>query len=69
MSNSVRSRRKECGLTQEELARQCNVSRQTIIAMEKGVHEPSLNLALRISFALASTVDGLFKLDGAPTNQ
>ena len=34
MKNTIRERRKARGLSQEELARQCGVSRQTINAIE-----------------------------------
>lgn len=65
IANFVRSRRQEAGLTQEQLAAQCGVSRQTIIALEKGGYEPSLGLAMRVAAALAVSVDDLFLLEDA----
>ena len=38
-------------MTQQELAQQVGVTRQTIIAMEKGKYSPSLELAFRIALA------------------
>jgi putative transcriptional regulator len=63
ITNSVRERRKAAGLTQEELSRICGVSRQTIIAVERRLHEPTLSLALRLATALDTTVDELFALE------
>lgn len=67
VANVVRIRRTAAGLTQEELSRRCGVSRQTIIAIERRVHEPALALALRIATALECTVDDLFTWETAPT--
>lgn len=66
IDNLVRVYRHAAALTQEELAARCQVSRQTIIALEKGNYEPSLGLALRIASTLSVGVDELFKLKGAP---
>jgi putative transcriptional regulator len=44
--------RKDLKLTQEELAQQVDVTRQTIIALEQGKYNPSLLLAYRITKAL-----------------
>ncbi len=38
-------------MTQQELAQKVGVTRQTIIAMEKGKYSPSLDLAFRIALA------------------
>lgn len=56
----VRSRRREVGLTQQELAARVGVSRQTIISMETGDYAPSVYLALRIARELAVTVEDLW---------
>ena len=63
VTNSVRARRQELGLTQEALAAACEVSRQTIIALERGGHEPTLRLAMRLSRVLGTRVDELFRED------
>lgn len=65
LDNSVRQRRQASELTQEALAARCLVSRQTIIALEKGNYEPSLGLALRLATALGATVEDLFRLEDA----
>jgi putative transcriptional regulator len=56
----VRTRRREVGLTQAELAAAVHVSRQTVISIESGGYAPSVYLALRIARALDSRVEDLF---------
>lgn len=60
MENIIRNRRKELGLSQEELARRCGVSRQTINAIENNKYDPTLSLAFRLASELLLTVDTLF---------
>ena len=60
MENVIRSRRKELGLSQEELAKKCGVSRQTVNAIENNRYDPTLSLAFRLARELAITVDELF---------
>lgn len=60
MKNSIRDRRKESGISQEELAKKCSVSRQTINAIENNKYDPSLSLAFRLAAELGATVDELF---------
>ena len=60
MENCIRQRRKELGLSQEELARKCGVSRQTVNAIENNKYDPTLSLAFRLARELALTVDALF---------
>ena len=57
---AVRVRRRECALTQQELADAVGVSRQTLISMETGDYAPSVYLALRIARALESSVEALW---------
>ena len=47
-------------LSQEELARRVGVSRQTILAIEKGEYNPTLKLCLEICRVLGKTLDELF---------
>src|SRR4051812_7904930 len=47
--NHVKKTREQNNITQEELAAAVGVSRQTIIAIEKGNYEPSLGLAMKIA--------------------
>jgi len=47
-------------LSQDELAKMCEVSRQTINAIENNKYDPSLELAFRLAKHLRTTVDRLF---------
>ena len=60
MPNSIRQRRKQLGLLQEQLAKKCGVSRQTINAIENDKYDPTLALAFKLAAALGVTVDELF---------
>lgn len=65
ISNQIRRLRFERGeLTQEELARRCGVTRQTIISLEAGRYTPSLELAFRISRAVGVGVEDVFTWTG-----
>jgi putative transcriptional regulator len=59
MSNLVRHR-KAAGMTQEDLAQRVDVTRQTIIAIEKGNYVPSVLLALKIANVFNTTVERIF---------
>ncbi|ADG80677.1 Transcriptional regulator, XRE family OS=Tsukamurella paurometabola (strain ATCC 8368 / DSM/ CCUG 35730 / CIP 100753 / JCM 10117 / KCTC 9821 / NBRC 16120/ NCIMB 702349 / NCTC 13040) OX=521096 GN=Tpau_4108 PE=4 SV=1 [Tsukamurella paurometabola] len=61
--NPVRTRRRARRVTQAELAATIGVSRQTVVAVEKGDYAPSVYLALRIARALEATVEELFPLE------
>ncbi|MBP7842905.1 helix-turn-helix transcriptional regulator [Candidatus Woesebacteria bacterium] len=50
-------------LTQEELAKILGVTRQTIIAIEKGNYTPSVLLALKIARFFKKPVESIFKLE------
>ncbi|MCF8716462.1 helix-turn-helix transcriptional regulator [Joostella atrarenae] len=63
MKNNVKAKRKAKGLTQEELAIQLSVSRQTIISIESGRYVPSTVLSLKIAKFLEKNVEELFILD------
>ncbi len=58
----LRDIRKRKKITQEELARAVGVTRQTIIAIEKGKYLPSLTLALKIAKFLGLKVEDIFVL-------
>lgn len=60
--NSVLQERTKHNMTQELLAQTVDVSRQTIIAIEKGKYTPSVALALRIAHAFGVRVEDLFRL-------
>lgn len=56
----MKEARKEKALSQEELARLADVSRQTINMIERGDFNPSLQLCIRICRILGKTLDELF---------
>jgi DNA-binding XRE family transcriptional regulator len=58
--NAVSLHRIRAGWTQEQLARIVDVSRQTIIAIERGNYAPSTTLALKIAEALEVPIDRVF---------
>jgi len=62
IENTVSIHRTRKGVTQEELASEVNVSRQTIIALEKGNYAPSILLALKIATFFNTSVEKLFKI-------
>jgi len=47
-------------MSQDDLAKSCGVSRQTISAVEKGDYNPTINLCIAICKALDKTLDELF---------
>lgn len=47
-------------MTQEELAQKVAVTRQTIIAIEKGNYSPSLELAFKIAQAFGVSIEEVF---------
>lgn len=52
------------GMTQQELAEQAGVTRQTILSIEKGRYSPSVALAIRLGRILGASVEELFELEG-----
>ena len=60
MENIIRNKRKELGLSQQELAKKCGVSRQTVNAIENNKYDPTLALAFCLAKELQITVDELF---------
>ena len=58
--NQVRQSRRTADMTQAELAKRVDVSRQTIVSIEGGDYAPSVFLALRIAEVLDTTVEDLF---------
>ncbi|MCR4788138.1 MAG: helix-turn-helix transcriptional regulator [Lachnospiraceae bacterium] len=56
----MKSARAALDLSQDDLAKKCEVSRQTISAIEKGDYNPTINLCISICKALDKTLDDLF---------
>jgi putative transcriptional regulator len=50
-------------MTQQQLARKVGVTRQTIIALEKGKYSPSLELAFRIALVFDVPLEKVFSYD------
>ncbi len=63
VTNNVESYRKKAGVTQEELGQSVNVTRQTIISIEKGNYVPSVLLALKISQYFKVPLEKVFKYE------
>jgi molybdate-binding protein/DNA-binding XRE family transcriptional regulator len=62
VENRIRSRRQAAGLSQQELATRCGLTRQAVNAIEAGHYIPSTLVALRLSMALGCRVEELFRL-------
>ncbi|KIL74755.1 helix-turn-helix transcriptional regulator [Bacillus badius] len=60
MENKIKEYREKSGLSQGKLAEKCNVSRQTINAIENNKYDPSLQLAFDIARTLKVTMEELF---------
>jgi len=56
-------------MTQDDLARQVGVRRETILYLEKGKYNPSLLLAHQIAQTLKTTIDDLFIFENAETTK
>lgn len=63
VTNKVQEFRDQAEVTQENLAKEVGVTRQTIIAIEKGNYTPSVSLALRIANYFKVPLEVLFKLE------
>lgn len=63
MKNSIKVERARLDMTQQDLADALEVSRQTIIAIEKGKFNPSTILALKISNLFEKSVNEIFSLE------
>ena len=60
IANQIRQYRVKMRLTQEELAERVGVTRQTIIAIEKGGYVPSLELAFKIALVFGKPLAKVF---------
>lgn len=60
MENHIHDRRKALKLSQDELAKLTNVTRQTINAIENNKYDPTLALAFNLAAVLNTTVKELF---------
>jgi len=60
VENKVLELRKNQNITQEQFAKAIGVTRQTVIAIEKGVYVPSLLLGLKIARYFKKTIEEIF---------
>ncbi len=60
IQNRIQEKRMARGFTQEQLAEEIGVTRATIIAIEKGNYNPSLELAFRLAKVFKTGVETLF---------
>jgi putative transcriptional regulator len=65
LCNRLREGRLAKGFTQEYLAGLVGVTRQTIIAIEKGKFVPSVKLALQLASALNTSLENVFWLESS----
>ena len=61
MDNHLRRLRAQAQWTQADLAQRLGVSRQAVNALETGKHDPSLDLAYRISVVFELPVEAIFQ--------
>ena len=66
MQNRLPELRARYQLTQQDLAQRVGVTRQTIIAIEKGQYNPSTTLALKLARTLQVLVEQIFWLEPEP---
>ena len=60
MKNNIKDLRTKMNMTQDDLAQLAGVRRETIVFLEQGKYNPSLNLAHSVAKALDTTIDDLF---------
>ncbi len=60
LKNKIKEIRKKLGITQEQLAKECGVVRQTINCIENDKYDPTLELDFKLSKTLKVKVDELF---------
>jgi putative transcriptional regulator len=59
--SNLKEHRKRLGLSQDALARELGVSRQTVVNIERGLSEPRVLLAIAIAAMLSVAVQDLFR--------
>lgn len=60
MKNRIEELRKVRGMTQQDLALALQVSRQSVISLEKGKYNPSIMLAYAIAKVFGTTIEDVF---------
>lgn len=70
IQNNIRRLRFDADeMTQQDLADKVGVSRQTIVAIEKGNYSPSLELAFRIANTFKTPLEEVFSYEPAPEKE
>ncbi|MEG9432209.1 helix-turn-helix transcriptional regulator [Terriglobus sp. ADX1] len=67
--NRIRELRGDHSMTQQELADQIGVTRQTVIAIELDKYSPSLEVAFRIATIFAVPLEQVFQYQPASSNK
>jgi putative transcriptional regulator len=60
MKNALKDLRKAQNWSQQDLAEQLGISRQSVIAIEKEKYDPSLDLAFKIARLFDTSIEALF---------
>lgn len=68
MKNRIKELRTKYGLTQEQLSKKVGVSRQSIIAIETGKYNPSLELAFKIAKQFHCSIEDVFIFEDEEEN-
>ncbi len=69
MKNNLEHYRVERGWTQQQLGDQVEVSRQTIISLESGRRNPTLQLAFRLARVFGVAIEALFVYEDGQENE
>jgi len=64
ISNSIHVLRAEKRISQEQLAKEIEVTRATISSIEKGKYNPSLELAFKIAMYFEKDINDIFIVEG-----
>ena len=64
MKNKLKVYRAMHDLTQEALAEKLSITRQTVISIEKGKYDPSLELAFKIAGLFETKIEDIFNYEG-----
>jgi putative transcriptional regulator len=64
MENDVKDLRSAQGISQADFGASLGVSRQTVLAIERGRYDPSLPLAIKIARYFGLSVEEVFHVDG-----
>ena len=67
MKTRIKEFREKLGVTQEALAKKVDVTRQTILFLEKGKYNPSLRLAYKIARQLNVKIEEIFSFEDEST--